>query len=284
MIEDSRNACRWGIAVLVLLAITFGPYRSESADLTIELDSTELHQGEPLSGYFDVTGDLPPTFCNSIRFYGGCLSYELFSPDGSSRVIDCKAIQFCISGCGDGFRRCTAGVTLRVPLFLWFIDRQPLLESPGEYKLRIRIEHDDGEVAGEVDFAVVADPEYAALRDGIASLNARFFVQAFDAPVRVRAEKFVPFTPTSPYRDLVQVVVPFFSISGLGVGHVLNHGTVSSGDEPYPDHAATYDLGKLRAVAHRYAIISAYVERYKAARDGTSIPDVEAVRYVLSCN
>jgi hypothetical protein len=246
------------------------------------LDRDELFQGEPLTGYFDVEGDLAATFCNFIRFYGGCLSYELILPDGNVHVIDCKSVEFCIGACGDGFRRCPAGLTIRVPLFLWIKDRQPLLSMPGDHTLQVKITHDGGVVAGEVDFTVVAHPEYPTFRDDIAHLYTEFFVQAFDAPVKVRSREFSQFPPGSPYAEIVQAVAPFFAMSGLGVSHVLNDGTTSGDEHPYPENAAEFDLARLQGVAARYAIIRAYVEKLESARLGLPVSAVESVRYVLS--
>lgn len=270
------------VAVIVVLAISIASYQAVSAELAIVLDSDELFQGEPLTGYFDVEGDLSATFCNSIRFYGGCLSYELILPDGNAHIIDCKSIDFCIGACGDGFRSCPAGLTIRVPLFLWIKDRQPLLSMPGDHRLQVKIKHDGGVVAGEVAFTVVAHPEYPTLRDDITRLYAEFFLQAFDAPVKVRSREFSPFPPGSPYTEIVQAVAPFFAMSGLGVSHVLNYGTISSDERPYPENAAEFDLARLQDVAARYAIIRAYVERFESARLGLPVSAVESVRYVLS--
>jgi len=281
MIENGSPVLRWCFALAFLLSCIFGTHVTASTELTIELDSDELFQGEPISGYFDVSGELPQTFCNAIQFYGGCLSYELVQPDGASRIIDCMAIDFCVGACGDGFRLCPAGRAIRVPLFLWFIDRTPLLDMPGGYRLQVKIEHDGEEVVGAVEFEVFTHPEFAGFRDGFANLYAEFFVQAFDAGVTVVAKNFKLPSLANPYDDLLNVVVPFFSISGRGVSYVLNYGTIEPMEGPYPENATAYDLAKLRVVKNRYSIILAYIERFEAARDGTPCSVAEDVRYVL---
>lgn len=272
---SSRTMPLW----ILLLSIIASELPAQ--EVIVRLDKPTMLQGAPITGYFETDANVPGSFCDAIRFYGSMLDYILVGPNGHELVIDCKTINFCIDGASSGSRNCSPGLPVRVPIFLWFIDRRPLLDVPGSYRLVVRVRSGEEVYRGSSEFTVEAHRDYPLIRKSISTLYAPFCVQAFDAPVKVSPREFDGIGQVSAYHELVSIVVPFFLMSGLGVEYVLNYGEAET-TEDYPTNAAEANLDSLRQIAGEYFVVDVYVDKFASARSGGQIPQSTGYQYFLS--
>jgi hypothetical protein len=156
-----------------------------------------------------------------------------------------------------------------------------LLDVPGSYRLVVRVRSGDEVYRGSSEVTVEAHRDYPLIRKSISTLYAPFCVQAFDAPVKVSPREFDGIEQNSAYHELVNIVVPFFLMSGLGVEYVLNYGEAET-TENYPTNAAEANLDGLRQIAGEYSVVDAYVDKFTSARSGGQIPQPTGYQYFLS--
>jgi hypothetical protein len=256
------------LAILWVVVSVSGVAASE--ELSVVLDSNSILRGEPVTGYVEIVGDVPSDFDRSIGFLSGSLWYEVSPVDEEPRVLDCRAIRFCVGTLRAGGDRIDDTIVNRIPLFVWFIDHEAVFSEVGQYIFTVVVRHRNVDYRATETVNVDDHPDYRIIERGLAGLkgDSAFGLFAFDPPTRVPPRVFAGLSPDSPYADLVRVAVPFFESSGWGLKYVLNYSYYHGRDVEQPARDRLLRVDELARVSGKYRLIDAYVANAAAYLSG----------------